>query len=822
MTNIVKSILSLSVIVLLLLGTGLFIGGQTVAAVDEQRPEPPSPGLPGKLNPKLDSGLNRLIDAESRGEAESFSQQYNIELVAGSARVIVESVPDRVDTAVEIAGKSGIVETRYKNLIQVLIPVNQIEILAADPAIEFVRLPYYPVLPVLSEGVAVMNADSWQAAGYDGTGVKVAIIDQGFTGYSSLLGTELPASVTTHCCRAGYDIEGDTEHGTACAEVVYDIAPGAQFYLVTYGTDIEVCNAVDWAMGQNVDVICASLGSPRWGPGNGSGPVNEKFDEAYATGITTAAAMHNYAQGHWQGDFADIDSNGWHEFAPGDETNTIYAYRDYPILLELKWDDPWGFSSNDYDIYLYANDGKCLTWSNTYQKGINDPVEAAYYEAPYTGEYDIKVLESYSTRAVNFHLYCYYQELEYIVTAGSFTIPADSPSIISVGAVPWYDPAVLMSYSGRGPTEDGLVKPDIVAPTDTSTVSYVPSFGGTSCATPHAAGAAILVLSRYPSYTPSQVQSFLEGGAVDLGEAGKDNLYGSGRIDLGILSSPTIGTRPAALVTGSSAKLKGVLKNLGTASSVKVSFEWGTTTSYGNQTPLKTKSSTGGFGRNLSSLLPGTTYHYRAKGVGHGTAYGPDRTFTTLDPPVMGGRVPRMITEYSARLRGALKDLGTASSVAVSFEWGTTRAYGNETTSQARSTTGIFRFDLNGLLPGTTYHYRAKGLGDGVGYGPNRKFTTSGTPPTIGTRPAVSITSNSAKLKGALKDLGTASSVEVSFEWGLTTAYGNETPSKTKDSTGRYCRNLTGLLPGTTYHYRAKGVGHGISYGPDRTFTTAP
>jgi len=67
MTNIVKSILSLSVIVLLLLGTGLFIGGQTVAAVDEQRPEPPSPGLPGKLNPKLDSGLNRLIDAESRG-----------------------------------------------------------------------------------------------------------------------------------------------------------------------------------------------------------------------------------------------------------------------------------------------------------------------------------------------------------------------------------------------------------------------------------------------------------------------------------------------------------------------------------------------------------------------------------------------------------------------------------------------------------------------------------------------------------------------------------------------------------------------------------
>ena len=37
---------------------------------------------------------------------------------------------------------------------------------------------------------------------------------------------------------------------------------------------------------------------------------------------------------------------------------------------------------------------------------------------------------------------------------------------------------------------------------------------------------------------------------------------------------------------------------------------------------------------------------------------------------------------------------------------------------------GPFPFILEGLDPGTTYHYRAKGVGDGTGYGPDKVFTT--------------------------------------------------------------------------------------------------
>ena len=79
-----------------------------------------------------------------------------------------------------------------------------------------------------------------------------------------------------------------------------------------------------------------------------------------------------------------------------------------------------------------------------------------------------------------------------------------------------------------------MVKPDIVAPDGVDTVSYgAQPFYGTSAAAPCAAGAAALVKDAYPSYSRTQIKSYLENPAVGLGAAGKDNIYGSGRLLLG-------------------------------------------------------------------------------------------------------------------------------------------------------------------------------------------------------------------------------------------------------------------------------------------------
>lgn len=100
-------------------------------------------------------------------------------------------------------------------------------------------------------------------------------------------------------------------------------------------------------------------------------------------------------------------------------------------------------------------------------------------------------------------------------------------------------------------------------------------------------------------------------------------------------------------------------------------------------------------------------------------------------------------------------------------------------------------------------------------------FTTSAAP-LVTTNDATDVTTTLATLNGTLDDLGLASSVEVYFEWGTTTAYGSETPVQTMDTTGPFNADLTGLAPGTTYHFKAKAVGDGISYGQDSTFTTKP
>ena len=83
------------------------------------------------------------------------------------------------------------------------------------------------------------------------------------------------------------------------------------------------------------------------------------------------------------------------------------------------------------------------------------------------------------------------------------------------------------------------------------------------------------------------------------------------------------------------------------------------------------------------------------------------------------------IGDSVATLNGDLTSLGTASSVRVSFEWWTgSSAYWSETESQALTSAGEFSFELTDLEPDTTYHFRAKAVGDGTDCGSTKTFKT--------------------------------------------------------------------------------------------------
>jgi hypothetical protein len=67
------------------------------------------------------------------------------------------------------------------------------------------------------------------------------------------------------------------------------------------------------------------------------------------------------------------------------------------------------------------------------------------------------------------------------------------------------------------------------------------------------------------------------------------------------------------------------------------------------------------------------------------------------------------------------------------FDYGTTTAYGSRTTAICSGTT---KATLTPLVPGTTYHYRAAASNEaGTTNGPDKTFTTLGTPPPDGTAP---------------------------------------------------------------------------------------
>lgn len=94
--------------------------------------------------------------------------------------------------------------------------------------------------------------------------------------------------------------------------------------------------------------------------------------------------------------------------------------------------------------------------------------------------------------------------------------------------------------------------------------------------------------------------------------------------------------------------------------------------------------------------------------------------------------------------------------------------------------------------------------------------------PTVTTNPATSVGRTGAVLNGTLSDDG-GEACEVRFQWGLTTAYGNNTEWQSgKEAVATFEQAIIGT-PGTTYHFRAQAENSaGTTNGADSTFTTSP
>jgi hypothetical protein len=473
-------------------------------------------------------------------------------VVNDRVRVVIDrsGIAAEIEDAIQRIG--GLVEAAYLDKIQALLPVAGIATLANIPSIRHIAKPLTGYAEaVADEAVAITNASIWHAAGWTGAGIKVGVVDNGFIGYQTRQASgDLPGSVTTADFGCG-GISVITDHGTAVAEIVHKMAPDAQLYLICVGTSVNLGQAKDYAISQGIRVINHSVSWFNSSRGDGSGGPSSPdgiVADARANGILWVNAAGNRAQQHWSGVFADANSNFFHDFATGDEVNDFVLGAGSNVCVYLKWDS-WPVTSQDYDLYLFrsADLTTPVAWSTGFQNGSQPPTEALCYTntTGLTQSFGVAIDRFSANLSPRFDLFVVAALPQYVVAAGSITEPGSSPSTMAAGAICFQDEA-LQPYSGRGPTIDGRVKPDISGQDATSSSVYGGASGctggflGTSAAAPHVAGAAVLVAQANPAYAPSQLQAFLEGRAVDLGTAGKDSQYGSGRLSLGALPAPVV------------------------------------------------------------------------------------------------------------------------------------------------------------------------------------------------------------------------------------------------------------------------------------------
>jgi hypothetical protein len=429
-------------------------------------------------------------------------------------------------------------------LVQGRVPIAAIENLVQSDLVRSIRRPFRPIPLTISEGVAKTGANQWQSLTpyrKSASRPKLAVLDLGFKGYASLLGGDLPPTVTTRSFRADGDLSANQIHGAACAEIVYDMCPDADLFLVNFNTDVEQHNAVNWLIAQGVQVISYSIGWWNAGDGKGTGPIDSDVKKAAASGIVWASSAGNYALDHWEGTYSDTNANGWHNFEPGNEILNFWVPAYTSVEAFLNWDD-WGNwsgssysgSAQDYDLYLYIWSGGhwyLVDYSIGSQTGWEWPTEsiADWYTTTST-YWGVAIRQWSTTRNCKLELFTAGNSgaIEYNVPEGSLTIPADSPDAIAAGATDWSTDA-YHTYSSRGPTHDGRTKPDFAAPSGVSTSTYgANNFYGTSASAPHLAGAFGLLKDK-TAYTLAQIKQILINRAINLGDANK---FGAGRLNL--------------------------------------------------------------------------------------------------------------------------------------------------------------------------------------------------------------------------------------------------------------------------------------------------
>ena len=496
-----------------------------------------------------------------------------------SVHVTVHGSSAALSAAVTAVG--GQVVATVAGVVSAIVPTSELARLAATPGITHIAraVPAFTT-GVNSEGVAASGATAWHNAGLTGSvggnGVRVAIVDGGFGNLSAETANgDLPSglTVTTNYCGTDPNTGVDsTEHGTAVTEIVHQMAPSARLYLYCVSDSVGFQAAESQIENAGIKIVNSSLAFPGDSRGDGTGPdgsTAQTVARARKAGILWVQSAGNNGVDHWGGTLARdpvapaltlLNPAEPHTSLDDDTANTdiVDVFAGNSGLAVLQW-DRWPTSTLLLRLTVQAFDphtgdliGNPIV--ATQSPGSRPVLSINLDNTAGTDELSYLVsigLPGGTIPAVRFDL-SYWGAVDpsdyassYPTSTGamsSITEPASSPYVLAVGAADagtgpdtcfgdTTSAEPLESYSSRGPTIDGRIKPDLVGyDGTTSNLSEDNPFCGTSAAAPHVTGAAALVSAANPALDASQIQALLEDRA---GTAAPSNTAGHGLLQLG-------------------------------------------------------------------------------------------------------------------------------------------------------------------------------------------------------------------------------------------------------------------------------------------------
>lgn len=386
-------------------------------------------------------------------------------------------------------------------------------------------------------GVDLIGADEAHERNVTGANVTVAVIDSGFDPDHEPIADNV---VAVESVGDEEDLE-ETEHGTATAEVLTQVAPNVDLVLVEAATDEDVLEGISYVESEtDAAIVTMSMGflaSPLDGTDLVSQRVTQSVEEDEFVWFNAAG---NSADGwHWNGTWQD-EHDDQLTFEPGERQLEVSVPRGSEADIWVQW-NRWGDDqSPEYHLRLLdARTGQEVASSEREQRNGEPPREGI--RDIESGEYHLEIHQSPDDEnspvvGDHFSVFTNGAELDPSTSTQSVIPPATGVDSIAVGALS-ADDETLEPFSGRGPTIDGRLKPDLVAPSGVDTTvggNYAP-YRGTSAAAPHAAGVAALVLSNDHTLDPETTRARLlaTATAVDDTPDGPNNETGYGLVNAG-------------------------------------------------------------------------------------------------------------------------------------------------------------------------------------------------------------------------------------------------------------------------------------------------